>query len=239
MNYRDYIYHTCKLRAISINGWRLLGYSILTLLLINIISNLIIYFIPVTSVELMSRIVESPSYVYNKLLVFWMGVILFPLLEELAFSYFFGKKRHQVVVSTSLLFGVFITAISFLVFEQLAFSLSNFFFVWIGSSLFAFFWVVLPVISPKVSFVESIYYIIQSDVRPIGYFTVFLFAAFHIYFVFIASHSISLFPAIFLFLFYMIFRLIINQIRISKNFLLAVGFHSLYNLWAYWEIFFP
>lgn len=194
---------------------------------------------PETSVELMNSKIASPFYIYNELLVFWMGVILFPLLEELAFSYFFGKKRHQVVVSTSLLFGIFITAISFLIFEQLVFSLSNFFFVWIGSSLFALLWVILPVISPKVSFVDSIYYIIQSDVRPMGYFSVFLFAAFHIYFVIISSHSISIFPAIFLFLFYLAFRLIVNQIRISKNFLLAVVFHSLYNLWAFWEILFP
>ncbi len=235
VGYKNYLEKTLKLKSIQISGWRLFGYTIITFVILNIISNLIVYIIPEVNPNFIGREGATASYTYNKSLIFFVGVIFFPLFEELAFSFFLGKKKSQVTVSTCLLIGLFVTALNFLVFNQLEFSLSNFTFVWIGSSLFASIWVILPSIT-KISLAESVYRVVKSNERPLGYFTVFLFAAFHLYFSFIASQSISLFPSMYLFLFYTTFRIIVNQIRISRGFLWAVAFHSLYNVWIYWEI---
>lgn len=235
VSYKTYIDKTCKLKSIQISGWRLFGYTILTLVIVNIISNLIVYIILRANPDFISRAVAAASYTYGKLVIFFVGVIFFPLFEELAFSFFLGKKKSQVFISISLIFGLFITALNFVVFNQLEFSLSNFTFVWIGSSLFTSIWVILPVFT-KISLAERVYRVIKNNERPLGYFTVFVFAAFHLYFSFLASHTISLIPSIYMFLFYVTFRLVVNQIRISKGFLLAVAFHSLYNIWAYWDI---
>lgn len=235
VSYKNYIAKTCKLKTIQIGGWRLLGYTILTLIIVHVISNFIIYIIPEAYFHYINREVDTASYTYDKLFIFFMGIIFFPLFEELAFSFFLGKRKNQVAVSVSLLLGLFITALNFAVFDQLEFSVSNFVFVWTGSSLFASIWVILPVVT-KVSFAENVYRVVKKNERPLGYFTIFLFSGFHFYFSFLASQSISLLPSILLFVFYLVFRLVVNQIRISKSFLIAVSFHSLYNLWVYWDI---
>lgn len=234
MSYKTYLYKTIKQKNIQINEWLLFGYSILTLLAISAIFNLVIFLIPETDIFIIGKGAAAILYPNDPLFIFFI-VIIFPLIEELAFSFFLGKKKYQIIVSVSLLLGLLITTLNFAVFKELEFSLFNFFLVWLGSSLFTSLWVAFPAVT-NISFAENVYRIIKNDERPLNYFFSFIFAGFQLYLIHKTLYPISLSTALFLLLFYFVFRLIINQIRISKNFLLAVGFHSLFCLWIYWEM---
>lgn len=227
----NYLSFIAKGRCENMSPRRTLLFSFILILLINLFSNVLLSVTAaVTGEILLAQLKATPTVAYGI-----VAVSLMPIYEELMFRLFLQPTATKILISTSLIIGLFI---SYLVGHM--YDLSPFLLVVVLPIAFSPL-IALLIVTPvkkslypfkRVSVLSRLELAIRNDLRPAYYISAILFSAAHIAFQKL-FYLMSTPVAVIMFINYFLVGLVLGNVRISKGIIYAIIIHAFLNLLVY------
>jgi len=208
-------------------------YVVITIIAINIALDVFAWLFNETEnfSEYRSELMTTPSKLYA-----YMGIFVFPLVEELTFRLGLNQNRSHILISSALIFSFFITLFILHIYQD---EISNHFLTYL---------ILHPIIAlisffalnyrkfEDTSLIDLLVSLVKNHFRFSCYLSAILFSLSHILFQ-LMYQNISVLAMTFGFITYFFSGLIFNKMRIEKGFLFAVIFHACYNALGFLPFF--
>ena len=209
-------------------------FSIILIFLTNLLSKALLNFtLDATGDAFLIQLKAPPTTAYVI-----VAVTIMPFYEEVMFRLFLHPKSTKIVISTSLILGLFISYVLGHVYDLSPFLLV----VVLPITLSPL--VALLIVTPfkkglypfkRVSVLSRLEYALTKDIRPVYYLSAILFSAAHIAFqtlFFTMPSPVVLVMSIN----YFLVGLVLGNVRISKGIIYSIIIHSFVNVIAYFNV---